>query len=376
MDDSYEAHFSDGRTAARREVSVRLGDIALVIVPHSDDTDSNILIWAFDDLLLADEMRSGQAVRLINTAQSDARLSFVDDSVLGPLLDRAPDLRNPGTLGSRPGLRLVQWAAGIAALIGILFVGLPRAAEPVAAMMPLAWEEALGERLFVGLGGNFEFCAQADGVAVLNRLTDRLLETIDSRYSFLFTVADSGTINAFAAPGGYIVLYRGLIDDAQSPEDVAGVLAHEIGHVVERHATEGIVRATGLALIVQLLTGDPSGALGMGAAAGELLLSLAYSRADEAEADAIAVDMLAAAGIDSAGFASFLDRMARSDKKAQPSRDESTPDETIDSDLGSIPFFSTHPRSAERAATVRAGGSAGGSAMSEADWRKLQAICG
>ncbi|MCH7943570.1 MAG: M48 family metallopeptidase [Proteobacteria bacterium] len=311
---SFEAHFSDGRTAARRKVVVRLGEVALVIEAQAGD-DSRALSWAFNDLRLADQIRAGQPVRLINGAQSDARLSFADDAVLEPLLARAPFLRPSGPLGRRPGLRLVQWTAGVGAVIAILFVGLPRAAEPVAALMPLAWEEALGNQVVSGFAAHIRFCDRPGGTRSLARLTDRLVETIDSRYTFRVAVADAGPVNAFAAPGGYIVLYRGLIADARSADDVAGVLAHEIGHVIERHATEGIVRATGLALIVQLLLGDPTGVLGIGAAAGELLLSLAYSRDDEAEADAIAVDMLAAAGIDSDGFVRFLQRMARRGEK-------------------------------------------------------------
>lgn len=353
----FEAHFSDGRTAARRKVSVRLDEAALIIDPL-DDPESRILTWSFDDLRLADETGRGKPVRLSNAAQSDARLSFADDAILEPLLARAPRLRDPGVMGRRPGLRIAQWAGGIGAIIIILVFGLPRAAEPVAALMPLAWEEALGEQLFHGFGEGVEFCNQYDGAAALKRLTDRLTATMDSRYTIRVAVADSGQINAFAAPGGYIVLYRGLIGSAQSPDDVAGVLAHEIGHVVERHGTERMVRAAGLAAMVQLLLGDPSGLLSIGVAGGELLLSLAYSRSDEAEADAVAVDILAAAEIDSAGFVHFLERMAR---------DEGGRD---------IPFLSSHPRSAERAAEVRESGGHGGPAMSEADWWELRAICG
>lgn len=377
---TFEAHFSDGRTAARRSVSVRLGEGILVIEPQIGDDENQTLTWAYDDLRLADEIRRGRPVRLMNTAQSDARLTFVDNSVLEPLLAVAPHLRSPGVLGRRPGLRVVQWAAGVAAVIAILFYGLPRAAEPVAALMPLAWEETLGKQVLDGLNGKYRFCGNPEGVAVLVRLVVRLSGVVHSRYKFRIAVADTDTVNAFAAPGGYLVLNKGLIETAQSPDEVAGVLAHEMGHVVERHATEGIVRATGLALIVQLLLGDPSGALGAGVAAGELLLSLAYSREAEAEADAVAVDILAAAGIDSAGFAGFLERLSRSAGKDHgkdgTTPDESAAEETAGDDESDIPFLSTHPRSAERAAAVRAAGSPGGPAMSEADWPKLRAICG
>ena len=376
MTGGFEAHYSDGLTAARVKVSVCFGNGALIIEPDEGEDESRIMVWEFLDLRLADELRSGQAVRLINIAQSDARLSFIDGRILDPLLEKAPQLRDPGVLGRRPGLRLAQWVGGIAAVIAILFVGLPRVAEPVAALMPLAWEEAIGEQVFSGFQGSNKFCEASAGVDALGRLSDRLLTGFDNRYNFRFAVVDAKAINAFAAPGGYIVIYRGLIDDARSSDDVAGVLAHEIGHVIERHATEGIVRATGLALIVQLLLGDPSGILGMSAASGELLLSLAYSRGDEAEADAIAVEMLAAAGIDSGGFVKFLQRTARREEAASTTSDEIISDAKLNELELSIPFLSTHPRSAERAATVQATGSPGGPAMNDADWLELQSICG
>jgi Zn-dependent protease with chaperone function len=357
---SFEAHFSDGRTAARRRVTVRLGEVALVIEPQVGD-DGRALSWAFDDLRLVDQVRAGQPLRLINGAQSDARLSFADDAVLEPLLARAPYLRPSGPLGRRPGLRLAQWSAGVGAVLAILFIGLPRAAEPVAALMPLSWEEALGKQVVGGFAAHNKFCNRSTGGAALDRLTDRLAATIDSRYSFRVAVADAGPVNAFAAPGGYIVLYRGLLESAGSSDEVAGVLAHEIGHVVARHGTESIVRAAGLAAMVQLLLGDPSGLLGIGVAGGEMLLSLTYSREDEAEADAIAVSMLNAAGIGTAGFANFLQRTARTKETAGG-----------DSGMG---FLSTHPRSAERAAAVGAEAVPGGPAMTETDWWELRKIC-
>lgn len=367
---SFEAHFSDGRTAARRSVTVRLGEATLVIEPQIEDDENRTLTWAYDDLRLADEIRRRRPVRLMNSAQSDARLTFTDNQVLEPLLAIAPHLRGAGVLGRRPGLRIVQGAAGIAAVIALIFFGLPRAAEPVAALMPLAWEEALGLQVLGGFQKQYGFCTNNDGVLPLVKLVVRLSGVVESRYKFRVTVVDDDAVNAYAAPGGYLVLNKGLLKAAQSPDDVAGVLAHEMGHVIERHSTEGLVRAAGLALIVQLLLGDPSGLLGIGVASGELLLSLAYNREDEAEADSIAIDILAATGIDSAGFAHFLESLSKpADKDIAPG------DSSADGDSGDIPFLSSHPRSAERAAIVRATGSPGGPAMSAEDWRKLQEIC-
>ena len=94
MSRTFEAQFSDGRTAARRKVSVRLGEDLLVIEPEPGDMENRVLTWALEDLRLADEIRRNRPVRLLNNAQSGARLTIVDDDVLETLLAIAGDPDN------------------------------------------------------------------------------------------------------------------------------------------------------------------------------------------------------------------------------------------------------------------------------------------
>lgn len=352
---SYHGHLSDGRTATRKPVTVEVGEAGLIIVTKDGDR----LIWAFGDLGRTDEFHRDLPVRLLNVAQADARLTIADNGILRPLLAMAPHLHDPGVMGARPGRRIAQWAAGIAAVLAVLFWGLPLAVGPIAALMPLAWEEALGAQVMGEFESRDNLCDGAAGRRALKRLTDRLAAVADTDYRFRVAVVDSKVVNAFAGPGGYMVIYRGLITAAKTPDEVAGVLAHEMGHVIERHSTESIVRAAGLGVMAQILLGDPSGLIGLGVAAGELLVNLAYNRDAEAEADAIAVAILAASDIDAGGLARFLDRLAEHESD----------------DPGMMIFLSTHPHSAERAEAVRETGQRGDQGMSDADWRALRAIC-
>lgn len=352
---TYHGHLSDGRTAARTAVTVHLAEQGLVI----ETADGVRLTWAYRDLGRTDEFHRDLPVRLLNVAQADARLTIADNGILRPLLAVAPHLHDPGVMGARPGRRIAQWAAGIAAVVAMLFWGLPLAVEPVAALMPLEWEEALGAQVMGEFGAANNLCDGGDGARALERLTGRLAGVADTDYRFRVTVIDSAVVNAFAGPGGYIVIYKGLITAAKTPDEVAGVLAHEMGHVIERHSTESIVRAAGLGVMAQILLGDPSGLVGLGVAAGELLVNLAYNRDSEAEADAVAVAILAASDIDASGLARFLDRLAEHESD----------------DPGMMIFLSTHPHSAERAEAVREAGRRGDQGMSDADWRALRAIC-
>ena len=167
------------------------------------------------------------------------------------------------------------------------------------------------------------------------------------------------SVNAFAAPGGHVVVLSGLIDEAKSGDEVAGVLAHEIAHVIHRHPMESLVRAMGLAALAEALSGD-----GLGGTAAMLLAVTAYSREAEAEADATAVALLEAAGYDPLGLTDFFGRMAGEEKR---------------SGAGLIPsYLSTHPPSEARVRMIEnlAAGDRGQTGkLSPRTFKVLQGIC-
>ena len=154
-----------------------------------------------------------------------------------------------------------------------------------------------------------------------------------------------------------MVVLSGLIDEAKSGYEVAGVLAHEIAHVIHRHPMESLVRAMGLAVLAEALSGD-----GLGGTAAMLLAVTAYSR--EAEADATAVALLEAAGYDPLGLTDFFGRMAGEEKR---------------SGAGLIQrYLSTHPPSEARVRMIEnlAAGDRGQTGkLSPRTFKVLQGIC-
>src|SRR5690606_1638034 len=114
-------------------------------------------------------------------------------------------------------------------------------------------------------------------------------------------------VNAFAAPGGYIVVFQGLLEASESAEEVAGILAHEIQHVVQRHGTKAILEALPLQLAAAALGGDQAAALFVGAAS--TLGVLSYRRRDETAADREGFRMLRAARIAPDGMMRFFERL-------------------------------------------------------------------
>ena len=116
-------------------------------------------------------------------------------------------------------------------------------------------------------------------------------------------------VNAFALPGGRIVVSARLIAEARRPAEVAGVLAHELGHVYYRHPEAQLVRVMGMQLLLTLATGSSSGDA-LGGLAG-LLAILRYSRTAEAQADAFATRLMAQGHIDPTGLRDFFVRMQK-----------------------------------------------------------------
>ncbi len=174
------------------------------------------------------------------------------------------------------------------------------------------------------------------------------------------TLFDWGLVNAFAAPGGRIILTRGLVQLAGSPDEVAGVLAHELGHTIELHPEVGIIRAIGLSAAAQLAF---AGSQGTVSNVGLVLTQLRYTRIAEREADAHALRILKGAGISPKGFGDFFERL----EGRRSGKPDSGPD---------IEVLSTHPVTAERIAMVRAQPAYPATpALSAEDWRALREAC-
>jgi predicted Zn-dependent protease len=160
-----------------------------------------------------------------------------------------------------------------------------------------------------------------------------------------FNVVETGQVNAFALPGGWLYVNAGLIATADTEAELAGVLAHEIGHVVGRHGARQISSQYGLAVLLEVVAGGSGGGsisrqiAAQFAGIGAGLAMLKYSRDMEREADQLAVEETYAAGIDPKGISIFFEKLMVIHER-EPS--------------GVDALFTTHPPSAERIANVDA----------------------
>jgi predicted Zn-dependent protease len=241
---------------------------------------------------------------------------------------------------------------GSALLAALTLVGLWRGAGVAAHLVPEAWEVALGDSLTGDFGA--KACVTPAGQRALDTLALRLAG--DGK-PVTVRVVDLDIVNAVALPGRRVLLFRGLIAQAHSPDEVAGVLAHEIGHIERRDVMAGLIRDFGLSL---LLGGADGGAV------AQALVTNRYSRSAERGADRLAIARLARADITPAATAAFFARLTKGEAafgRAAPM-------------LG---YLSSHPLSAARrqafAGSARPG-HAYRSALDGAQWRAVRALCG
>jgi predicted Zn-dependent protease len=345
---TFAATFSDGKTATRHDVSVALTAHGLVI----SGATLAPMSWAFGDVRV---LESDQPIPLRLTRRSDdePRLVVADPGFRDLLFARVPEL-DPHHRRGRRTVALVAGSLGaVAALAALLWFGLPLAAKPIAALVPQSVEERIGTRVLDFVIGKRDVCEHPDGEAALERLVDRVVAGAPRPVVRSVQVVDSPTVNAIAAPGGYIIIFSGLLKKVESADEVAGVLSHEIGHVVHRHGMQAMVRHFALSMVITVFTGND---WGIGSAA-QLVAQLAYSREAEAEADATGVAMLEQAGLRADGLATLFARMQKEEGRDALLR-----------------YVSSHPPSAERsAATARS--NSGQPVLSDAEWEALKGIC-
>ncbi len=215
-------------------------------------------------------------------------------------------------LGRRPLYynQALLWTGGVTllALVGGYVFGLPALAREVAQRMPISWEQKLGQQSLTQIAPVDQRCADPAANAALTRIADRLAAARPPLpYPVKITLAKDPQVNAFAIPGGYLIVNTGLLQRTQTPGELAGILAHEIEHVRHRHPTQGVVRALSKSALLSIAAGDFTSLLGMATTLSELR----YQRGDETQADEDGMRRMAAAGIDPAGMIAAFHMLER-----------------------------------------------------------------
>ena len=250
-------------------------------------------------------------------------------------------------------------AWGIFGSVGALLVAIPLCiilfmdsiTGVLAPHIPAEWEESLGETAFEQYTLGQEFLDQDDTDQLLTPLVQPLLDNLNNdRYQYRFHISRDEQVNAFALPGGYIVINSGLILKADSADEVLGVVAHEIAHVTEQHSVRNIMGTAGVYLTINAMLGDMTGLLAVMADAAPFLINQSYSRSFESDADEEGLALLHRAAINPEGLVTFFEKLRALE---QEKMEAMAGEENSDAMETTLSFLSTHPATEDRIANLR-----------------------
>ncbi len=346
--------YFDGITNRRHEVALAFGR-ALEISEHG----AAVASWAYDDLRAADGGQDTLRLKCISGPPL-ARLEVPAPQVQAEIRARARFLHVERETGAQT-RRIVAWSvAAIASIVAIVVFGIPLAAARLVPLVPLSFERRLGDMVDNRVQQIFrgKICTGAKGNAAFSKLIKTLAQAGHLNMALRAAVLASPVPNAFALPGGKIYLLNGLLQKANSVDEIAGVIAHEMGHVAHRDQTRMVIQNGGTSFLIGLLLGDITGSAAI-IFATRSVLAASYSREAEAGADAFAISTMHALGRSPAPMGDLLFRITG----AQGGR--------------TIGILASHPLTEDRRALMRREDrpATGPEILSAEEWRALKAVC-
>ena len=342
----FDAWHYDGKSAVKRKVEVQIIGPQFYLL----ETERRNGPFAFADVEYVTQQGEADVYGLKDRDGWRLMLAGPVPSDLTALL---PAPRRYGGWVDRLGLgkAAIAFALTSAAAVAVVLLS----PQWLAPLIPDSVDDRLGDALVGDFGGRF--CHTPAGDAALKKLVNSLDDNPDD---LRVEVAKIDMLNAIALPGGNVILFDGLIKQAKTPDEVAGVLAHEIGHVREKHVMQALLRQMGLAVVLGGIDGN-SGAL------VNNVLAMSYSRNSEAKADAHSMKVLGNANISPVGTASFFDRLSQLDGSAG-----------VTQDAAITGYLSSHPLSASRKAAFEKSIVKGKNykpALTSAEWKELKTMC-
>ncbi|MBK9107557.1 MAG: M48 family metallopeptidase [Saprospiraceae bacterium] len=261
---------------------------------HPDDSfDDNRLILSYGVV---------KPLEYLEFNQADA-LMILENVYPGKLWEKKKSAASKNAVG----ILFIGIGIVIALSIAAYFIIAPRLADKIARNVPIEWELDLGKQVAAGL------VPEGKVDTLKSQMLDSFFTAMKVTTDYpikLYFVRDT-VVNAFAMPGGSIVVYQGLFDKMQNYEALAGLLGHEFAHVEKRHSLRSMFRSLSGYMFLSLLFGDLTGIMGVLLDNANSIQNLSYSREFEREADARAVELLMERNIGLSGmqglFQIFLD---------------------------------------------------------------------
>jgi Zn-dependent protease with chaperone function len=279
--------FYDGTSSRRHSVELVLRDRLEI-----GGNGAVLAAWPYADIRRVDG--AAGVLRLsCSSAPSLARLEVRDTALAAILISRCPHL-DENAVGRRGVTTIIGWSiAATLSIVAVIWFGLPLAADRLAPLVPPALERRIGDAAEGQISAMFggKPCNGAAGGAAFNKLIKALSTAARFTTPVRAAVLNTAVPNAFALPGGKVFLFNGLLARANDPDEVAGVLAHELGHVMHRDNTRNMIYSGGTSFLIGLLFGDVTGG-GALVIASRSLFTASYSREAEQNADDFSIEVM------------------------------------------------------------------------------------
>lgn len=364
------ARFHDGLTAEVHAVTLHyeaLDGMGMLVVRGADRAE--LVRWPVGDLYAIPARKN--ELRLTASGQpTGARVIVNGREDVARVLATLPVLHHKRRQQTGREVRLAVTATvALAAVIAAYLFGVPILAGRIAAMVPADWEQRLGEtvaqQMEAGLGeGDLELCDDnPDSLAnrAIARFGAMAIEGAGSPFELDIKIVKSDIPNAFTLPGGQIFFFSGLLEQAQSPDEFAGVLAHEVGHVAHRHGMEQLISTAGTGALIGFILGDMTG-LSVAAGLGATMIDARFSRDAERQADAFAARVAERMDFDPAGLADLINRAGSDDAFTR-----------------ALALLNTHPLTDDRKAALEEMGSQRPTGLeppfTAVEWAAIRSMC-
>jgi Zn-dependent protease with chaperone function len=298
----YAANFYDGLTSKPQEAAVSLREPGSLQVEVGEER----FFWPLEHGEMEWE-RTATTLRITFGAHPRKVIITRDKLFIATFVKRMQYAGRRGVYDRTLSLARQGPALFFIALVAIVVVGyvwvLPFTAERLALLLPTEVDERIGDASYssIMLGMDEDTTASA----ILQRFGDRL--ALSEQFDLRFHYVNSDQVNAFAMPGGDIVVFSGIVQGMERPEQLAALLAHEATHVDERHSTRSIVRQMAGYLFLSLLVGDVNAVVAVLAENADNMRNMSYSRSLETDADQHGMERMAAAGVDPGGMVQLLE---------------------------------------------------------------------
>jgi predicted Zn-dependent protease len=378
----FSATFYDGKSANKYPVRLRLTADRLEL----NFPDGHQILWPYSAL----EMTRTGSKGPVRLERPSSNPDIVPEAIVieDPQFLHEAHRVAPGALGNlwnQPHKRSLRYALMILALavippliFAIWVYAIPAMTNMVADKIPTKWEEKMGQDYFKMLFKDSIKEPEPHVRKALDAISKRLLAAVpDQPYQFRIHVHPSKMVNAMALPGGTIVVFQGLINATETPEELAGVIAHEFQHVLKRHSTRNIIRSEAINLFGLIISGNSDSMTHVILQAGNLLDHLRYSRQLESQADDEGMKMMLATQVDPQGMIRVfekleeqqqkqMDSMKKNKKKADSGKKDSAKSDSkekdkevkdTDNEDTSLPewtkYLSTHPEGNDRVEVLK-----------------------